>query len=96
LYGIGNPADFHANVTQAHKGEVVSRNVFLRKLVDALYSRNEIEFNRGNFRVKGDSVDVYPAYADIAYRVVFWGDEIEEISSFDPVSGLTIENTIWK
>lgn len=92
LYGIGNPADFHANVTQVHKGEVVSRNVFLRKLVDALYSRNEVEFSRGNFRVKGDSVDVYPAYADIAYRVVFWGDEIEEISSFDPVSGLTIEN----
>ena len=92
LYGIGNPADFHANVTTVHKGEVLSRNVFLRKLVDALYSRNEVEFNRGNFRVKGDSVDVYPAYADIAYRIVFWGDEIEEISSFDPVSGGIIEN----
>jgi excinuclease ABC subunit B len=91
LYGIGNPADFHANVTQVHKGETVSRNVFLRKLVDALYSRNEIEFNRGNFRVKGDSVDVFPAYADIAYRIVFWGDDIEEIYSFDPVGGGTIE-----
>ena len=92
LYGIGNPEDFHANVTNIHKGEVISRNVFLRKLVDALYSRNEVEFNPGNFRVKGDSVDIYPAYADIAFRVVFWGDEVEEISSFDPVSGVTIEN----
>jgi len=91
LYGIGNPADFHANVTNVHKGETISRNVFLRKLVDALYSRNEVEFNRGNFRVKGDSVDIFPAYADIAYRVVFWGDDIEEIYSFDPVGGGTIE-----
>ena len=91
LYGIGNPADFHANVTNVHKGETISRNVFLRKLVDALYSRNEIEFNRGNFRVKGDSVDIFPAYADIAYRIVFWGDDIEEIYSFDPVGGGTIE-----
>jgi len=92
LYGIGNPADFHENVTNVHKGETIGRNVFLRKLVDALYSRNEVEFNRGNFRVKGDSVDVFPAYADIAYRIVFWGDDIEEIYSFDPVGGGTIEN----
>lgn len=91
LYGIGNPADFHANVTNVFKGETIGRNVFLRKLVDAIYSRNEIEFNRGNFRVKGDSVDVFPAYADIAYRFVFWGDDIEEIYSFDPVGGGTIE-----
>ena len=90
LYGIGNPADFHANVTNITKGETISRNVFLRKLVDALYSRNELEFNRGNFRVKGDSVDIFPAYADIAYRIVFWGDDIEEIYSFDPVGGGTI------
>ena len=92
LYGIGNPADFHANVTHVNKGETISRNVFLRKLVDALYSRNEVEFQRGNFRVKGDSVDIFPAYADIAYRIVFWGDDIEEIYSFDPVSGGTIES----
>jgi excinuclease ABC subunit B len=92
LYGIGNPADFHENVTNVHKGETIGRNVFLRKLVDALYSRNEVEFDRGNFRVKGDSVDVFPAYADIAYRIVFWGDDIEEIYSFDPVSGGTIEH----
>ena len=92
LYGIGNPEDFHANVTQVNKGETVSRNVFLRKLVDALYSRNEVEFNRGNFRVKGDTVDIFPAYADIAFRIVFWGDVIEEIYTFDPVGGGTIES----
>ncbi len=92
LYGIGNPEDFHANVTQVTKGETIGRNDFLRKLVDALYSRNEVEFNRGNFRVKGDTVDIFPAYADIAYRIVFWGDDIEEIYSFDPVSGGTIES----
>ena len=92
LYGIGNPEDFHANVTKVSKGETIGRNVFLRKLVDALYSRNEVEFNRGNFRVKGDSVDVFPAYADIAFRIVFWGDDIEEIYSFDPVGGGTIQS----
>lgn len=92
LYGIGNPEDFHANVTQVSKGETISRNVFLRKLVDALYSRNEVEFNRGNFRVKGDTVDVYPAYADIAFRIVFFGDDIEEIYTFDPVGGGTIDS----
>lgn len=91
LYGIGNPSDFHENVTNVHKGQTIGRNVLLRKLVDALYSRNEVEFERGNFRVKGDSVDVFPAYADIAYRIVFWGDDIEEIYSFDPVGGGTIE-----
>lgn len=91
LYGIGNPEDFHANVNEVKKGEVVSRNVFLRKLVDALYSRNEVEFDRGKFRVKGDTVDVFPAYADTAFRIVFWGDEVEGIYSFDPVSGGTIE-----
>ncbi|HZL10750.1 MAG TPA: excinuclease ABC subunit UvrB [Prolixibacteraceae bacterium] len=92
LYGIGNPEDFHANVTQVSKGETVSRNVFLRKLVDALYSRNEVEFNRGNFRVKGDTVDIFPAYADTAIRIVFWGDDVEEIFSFDPVGGGIIES----
>jgi len=92
LYGIGNPEDFHANVTQVKKGETVSRNIFLHRLVDALYSRNEVEFNRGNFRVKGDTVDIFPAYADIAFRIVFWGDDIEEIYTFDPVSGGTIES----
>ena len=87
LYGIGNPEDFHANVTMVKVGEKVSRNGMLRKLVDALYSRSETDFQRGNFRVKGDTVDIFPAYADEAIRIVFFGDEIEEISAFDPVSG---------
>ena len=87
LYGIGNPEDFHANVTNMKLGEKVSRNAMLRKLVDALYSRSEVDFQRGNFRVKGDTVDIFPAYADEAIRIVFFGDEIEEILAFDPVSG---------
>ncbi len=91
IYGIGNPEDFHANVTIIKTGESVSRNAMLRKLVDALYSRSEVEFERGNFRVKGDTVDIFPAYSDEAIRIVFWGDVIEEIDKFDPVSGQTIE-----
>ncbi|WP_372949325.1 excinuclease ABC subunit UvrB [Mariniphaga sp.] len=91
LYGIGNPEDFHANVTELKAGEKVARNAMLRQLVDALYSRSEVDFQRGNFRVKGDTVDIYPAYADTAIRVVFWGDEIEEISGFDPLTGQTIQ-----
>jgi len=87
LYGIGNPEDFHANVTNMKVGEKVSRNAMLRKLVDALYSRSEADFQRGNFRVKGDTVDIFPAYADESIRIVFFGDEIEEISAFDPASG---------
>ncbi|MCW3807722.1 excinuclease ABC subunit UvrB [Plebeiibacterium marinum] len=90
LYGIGNPEDFHANVTNIQVGQEIGRNQLLRKLVDSLYSRNEIEFNRGNFRVKGDTVEVYPAYADDAYRIGFWGDEIEEITVFDPINGTTL------
>ncbi|HEX2396264.1 MAG TPA: DEAD/DEAH box helicase family protein, partial [Bacteroidales bacterium] len=91
LYGIGNPEDFHSNTIQISRGETVGRNSFLRKLVDSLYSRNEIEFNRSNFRVTGDTVDVFLAYSDYAYRIVFWGDEIEELKSFDPLTGRTIE-----
>ena len=91
LYGIGNPEDFHANVTKIKVGDKVVRNAMLYQLVEALYSRTEAEFQRGNFRVKGDTVDVFPAYADVAYRITFWGEEIEEISSFDPMDGLTIE-----
>ncbi|WP_321286909.1 excinuclease ABC subunit UvrB [uncultured Sunxiuqinia sp.] len=92
LYGIGNPEDFHANVTSVSVGETLNRNQFLHKLVDALYSRNEVDFTRGNFRVKGDTIDIFLAYDDKAVRVVFWGDEIEEIYSFDPVEGTTIES----
>ena len=87
LYGIGNPEDFHANVTSAKVGETISRNALLRKLVDAIYSRSEVDFQRGNFRVKGDTVDIYPAYADEAIRIVFFGDVIEEIMAIDPLSG---------
>ena len=90
LYGIGNPEDFHANVTELKVGQRGSRNAMLRQLVDALYSRSEVDFQRGNFRVKGDTVDIYPAYADEAIRITLWGDEIEEISSFDPETGATI------
>jgi excinuclease ABC subunit B len=89
LYGIGNPEDFHANITELKVGQAVSRNAMLRQLVDALYSRTEVDFQRGNFRVKGDTVDIFPAYADTGIRIVFWGDEIEEISSFDPLTGQT-------
>jgi excinuclease ABC subunit B len=71
LYGIGNPEDFHANVTNMKVGEKVSRNAMLRKLVDALYSRSDVDFQRGNFRVKGDTVDIFPAYADDSIRIVF-------------------------
>lgn len=91
LYGIGNPEDFYSSTVHIKTGQMISRNHFLRKLVDSLYSRNEIEFRRGNFRVRGDTVDIFPAYADIAIRVQFFGDEIEEISSFDPVEGTKIE-----
>ena len=91
LYGIGNPEDFHSNTVHIKKGQNISRNVFLRKLVDSLYARNEIEFKRGTFRVRGDTIDIFPAYADIALRISFFGDEIEEISTFDPLNGMRIE-----
>jgi len=91
LYGIGNPEDFHANITKVNVGQTVSRNAMLRQLVEALYSRSEVDFQRGNFRVKGDTVDIYPAYADTAIRIVFWGDEVEEIMGFDPLTGQTFE-----
>ncbi len=91
LYGIGNPEDFYANITVFRTGETVSRNAMLRRLVDALYSRSETDFQRGNFRVKGDTVDIYPAYADDAFRITFFGDEIEEIWMFDPESGRKIK-----
>lgn len=91
IYGIGNPQDFKENIIKIKTGDVISRNKFLLLLVQSLYSRTENDFQRGNFRVKGDTVDIYPAYAEIAYRVYFFGDEIEEIESFDPISGNVIE-----
>ena len=86
LYGIGNPEDFTSNVIEIYRGQKIVRNVFLRSLVDSLYSRNEIELNRGNFRVKGDTVDIFLAYSDFVLRIVFWGDEIDEILTLDPVN----------
>ena len=91
IYGIGNPDDFSSNVVHIKKGDQITRNKFLKALVDSLYSRNETEFAHGNFRVKGDTVDVFPAYADIAYRIIFWGDEIESIESFNPIDGHKLE-----
>ncbi|HPR31026.1 MAG TPA: excinuclease ABC subunit UvrB [Prolixibacteraceae bacterium] len=91
LYGIGNPEDFHANVVELKVGQTIARNALLRKLVEGLYSRSETEFSRGNFRVKGDTVDVFPAYDDRALRIVFWGDLIEAINGFDPESGRIID-----
>ena len=91
LYGIGNPEDFHSNIISLKVGQKLVRDVFLRSLVDCLYSRNEVELNSGNFRVKGDTIDVFLAYGDIIVRTVFWGDEIESIENIDPLSGVTIE-----
>ncbi len=90
LYGMGNPEDFNSNVIDINVGMKVSRNVFLWELVDALYSRNELNFGRGNFRVKGDTVDIYLAYEEIVVRVIWWGDEIESISTFYPTDYVTL------
>ncbi len=92
IYGIGNPDDFTNNVINLKVGQKISRNKFLRELVNALYSRNDVELNRGNFRVKGDTIDVFPAYMDWAFRIVFWGDEIEVLESLDPIPGKRIES----
>ena len=91
IYGIGNPDDFEKNVIYVEVGKQILRDDLLRQLSDSLYSRNDIEFTHGKFRVKGDTVDIFPAYSDIAYRLVFWDYEIEEIESFDPVNGTRIE-----
>lgn len=92
LYGMGNPDDFTSNVIEIRKGQKVVRNAFLRSLVESLYTRNEIELNRGNFRVKGDTVDIFLAYADFILRIVFWGDEIDEILSVEPINMRVVEN----
>jgi len=87
IYGLGNPDEFGKNVVKLQEGDVLSRQKLLYSLVDILYSRTEGEFRRGNFRVKGDTVDIFIAYADFAYRIYFWGDEIEAIHRIDPHSG---------
>lgn len=91
IYGIGNPQEFADSVIHIKKDQTISRNKFLHMLVNALYSRSEDEFSRGNFRVKGDTVDVYLAYADYALRFVFWGDTVEEIEAFETTTGQKIE-----
>ncbi len=92
LYGIGNPEDFTSNLIEIQRGMKLVRNDFLRTLVDCLYTRNEIELARGNFRVKGDTVDIFPAYADFIVRVVFWGDEIDEIFTLEPINFHVIDH----
>ncbi len=92
IYGIGNPEDFNKNVIHLKTNKIISRNKLLLSLVDGLYSRTEDEFNRGKFRVRGDTVDVFLAYTDYAYRIIFFGDKIESIESFDPDSGYKIED----
>ncbi|MCQ2138076.1 MAG: excinuclease ABC subunit UvrB, partial [Bacteroidales bacterium] len=91
LYGIGNPEDFHSTTVHLAIGQTISRQKLLYDLVDALYCRTEADFSRGSFRVKGDSVDIFPAYGETAYRVVFFGDEIESLETIDPVSGATLD-----
>ena len=86
LYGIGNPVEFQKNVITLEKGQVISRTKLLHRLVQSLYSRTEAEFNHGRFRIKGDTADVFPGYADDAFRIHFFGDEIEEIEVFDPLN----------
>lgn len=91
LYGIGNPDDFYGNVINIKQGQAIARNHFLRQLVESLYSRDENQFTRGKFRVRGDTVEIWIAYADHAVRVTFWGDEIENIATFNPIDNITIE-----
>ena len=90
IYGMGNPADFYENVIEIKRGKLLDRNVFLRRLVDSLYVRNDLELNRGNFRVKGDTVDIYLAYIDNLLRVMVWDDEIDAIEEVDPISGVRL------
>ena len=92
LYGIGNPIEFQKNVIKIERDQVISRTALLKQLVQSLYSRTTADFKHGNFRVKGDVIDVHPGYADIAYRIHFFGDEIEEIEALDPVNQNVIES----
>ncbi|MGN0037023.1 MAG: excinuclease ABC subunit UvrB [Bacteroidaceae bacterium] len=90
IYGMGNPSDFYNNVIEVRQGQLVNRNELLRRLVDSLYVRNDLELNRGNFRVKGDTVDIYLAYSDNLLRLMFWGDEIDSIEEIDPQTSVVV------
>ena len=92
LYGMGNPEAFNASVVNLKVGEMISRQALLHKFVNALYARTTAEFKRGYFRVKGDTVDIFPAYAETYFRISFWGDEVESIEHMDPISGSRIEH----
>jgi len=94
LYGIGNPIEFQKNVIRIEQDQVIARTQLLHQLVQSLYSRTTADFNRGNFRIKGDTLDVFPSYADYAFKIHFFGDEIELIETFNPVDGRVIEQ--WK
>ncbi len=91
IYGIGNPEDFSKNVINIEVGQKIDRDALLLQFTNSLYSRNDIEFIRGRFRVKGDTVDIFPAYSDIPYRIIFFDDEVDELESFDPINGTRIE-----
>ena len=91
IYGIGNPAEFEKGTIHIRKGDRITRDTLLMRLLDGQYTRNEIEFINGRFRVKGDTVDVYPSFADFCYRIGFWDDEIETLETFDPISGHRLE-----
>ena len=91
LYGIGNPVEFQKNVIEIKKNQVISRTKLLHQLVQGLYSRTTGDFNRGNFRLNGDIIDVFPGYADIAFKIHFFGDDIEEIESFDPIENRILQ-----
>lgn len=92
LYGMGNPDDFHSTMITVRRGAAMSMNYLARKLVEALYVRNEISLEHGKFRIKGDTIDVYLAYADHIVRIHFWGDEIDEIETIDPLNNIRIES----
>ena len=92
IYGMGNPEDFSQSVVKIAVGQKISRNALLRRLVDSLYSRTTAELGRGQFRVKGDTVDILLSFEEIRLRVTFWGDEIEKIQTVDPASGATLSN----
>jgi excinuclease ABC subunit B len=91
LYGIGNPDDFNENVIHIKKGMSISRNKFLRDLVGSLYSRDDVNFTRGKFRVNGDTIDIWIAYGEMGFKIEFWGDEIDRISTFDPINNSIID-----
>ncbi|MCQ2306499.1 MAG: excinuclease ABC subunit UvrB [Bacteroidales bacterium] len=92
IYGIGNPEDFSKNVVNVETGQRIDRDTLLMKFSSALYTRNDIDFSRGKFRVKGDTVDIFPAYSDIPYRIIFFDDEIDVLETFDPINGTRIES----